>query len=245
MRGKDEFATLASDFNRMTDELSLKEKYHDLLRKTSDPVVAKRLMEGSLNLGGEIREAAVVFCDIRGFTEMTDGMAPAEVIRMLNEHMTAMTQVIHDHGGVVDKFVGDLVMGVFGAPVAKQDDLRRAAACSKEMVRARAALNDGMAKPVEIGVGLAAGEVVSGLMGSVDRLNYTVLGDRVNLAARLCALAGSGEVLVDNRTAELLGDQMSMEARGTVELKGFREAVLVWSLQLDEAGISRVPAWKD
>lgn len=235
VRGKDEFATLASDFNRMTDELSLKEKYHDLLGKTSDPVVAKRLMEGSLNLGGEVREAVVVFCDIRGFTAMTDGMAPAEVIRLLNEHMTAMTRVIYDHGGVVDKFVGDLVMGVFGAPVAKVDDLSRAAACAKGMILARGALNAELEDSVEIGVGLAAGEIVSGLMGSADRLNYTVLGDRVNLAARLCSLAEAGEVLVDGLTAEELGDQVSMEPRGTLEMKGFREAVAVWSLEIDQS----------
>ena len=228
--GTDEFATLAADFNRMTEDLSLKDKYHDLLGKTSDPVVARRLTEGSMALGGELRQAAVVFCDIRGFTAMTDGMAPSDVIQMLNHHMTAMTRVIHAHGGVVDKFVGDLVMGVFGAPVAREDDVARAAACATEMVRVRAELNAAMAEPVEIGVGLAAGEIVSGLMGSEDRLNYTVLGDRVNLAARLCALADSGEVLVDEQTARLLGDSVAKEPRGTMEVRGFRTAVGIWSL---------------
>ena len=234
--GTDEFATLATNFNRMTEDLSLKEKYHDLLGKTSDPVVARRLTEGSMSLGGELRHAAVVFCDIRGFTAMTDGMAPSDVIHMLNHHMTAMTRVIHAHGGVVDKFVGDLVMGVFGAPVSREDDVARAAACATGMIRARAELNGAMGEPVEIGVGLAAGEIVSGLMGSEDRLNYTVLGDRVNLAARLCSLAGSGEVLVDEQTAELLGEDVAKEPRGTMEVRGFRSAVGIWSLVVEADG---------
>jgi len=235
VKGKDEFATLAVGFNRMTEDLSLKEKYRDLLSKTSDPVVAHRLTEGSLELGGELRQAAVVFCDIRGFTAMTDGMAPADVIHMLNDHMTAMTQVIYSHGGVVDKFVGDLVMGVFGAPVERLDDVPRAAACAADMVRVRAELNAEMAEPVEIGVGLAAGEIVSGLMGSEDRLNYTVLGDRVNLAARLCSLAETGEVLVDGITAEHLGEGFCLAPRGSMEVRGFRSSVAVYSLTVGES----------
>ena len=235
VKGKDEFATLATGFNRMTEELSLKERYRDLLSKTSDPVVARRLTEGSLELGGEVRQAAVVFCDIRGFTAMTDGMAPAEVISMLNDHMTAMTRVIHEHGGVVDKFVGDLVMAVFGAPVGRPDDVVRAARCAIEMVRVRRSMNEELKVPVEIGIGLASGEIVSGLMGSQDRLNYTVLGDRVNLAARLCSLAAVGEVLVDGSTVEQLPEALRGRRHGGVEVRGFRSAVEIWSLAIDPA----------
>ena len=124
VQSKDEFGMLAASFNVMMRDLGLKEKYHDLLGKTSDPGLLKGLLEGRRELGGEIRQAAVLFCDIRGFTAMTDGMDPAEVIEMLNGHMTAMTKVIHDHGGVVDKFVGDLVMAVFGVPDARREILR-------------------------------------------------------------------------------------------------------------------------
>lgn len=230
VKGKDEFAVLADDFNRMTRDLSLKEKYRDLLGKTSDPSVAERLVEGSLELGGELRHATVVFCDIRGFTTMTDGMAPAAVIAMLNDHMTAMTQVIHEHGGVVDKFVGDMVMAVFGAPVARADDTERAARCAIAMVRVRNEMNTTMEVPVEIGLGLATGEIVSGLMGSEDRLNYTVLGDRVNLAARLCSLAGEGEVLVDGHTMGVLPEELRGKPHGSVEVRGFRAEVEIWSL---------------
>ena len=230
VKGKDEFAVLADDFNRMTRDLSLKEKYRDLLGKTSDPSVAERLVEGSLELGGELRHATVVFCDIRGFTTMTDGMAPAAVIAMLNDHMTAMTRVIHEHGGVVDKFVGDMVMAVFGAPVARADDTVRAARCAIAMVRVRNEMNNTMDVPVEIGLGLATGEIVSGLMGSEDRLNYTVLGDRVNLAARLCSLAGEGEILVDGHTMEVLPEELRGKPHGSVEVRGFRAEVEIWSL---------------
>lgn len=224
---KDEFGMLAGAFNEMTGDLALKERYHDVLRKTSDPGVVQRLIDGSMELGGEVRDVAVIFCDIRGFTAMTEGMAPGGVIELLNEHMTAMTEVIHRHGGVVDKFVGDLVMAVFGAPLAVGDDLERAARCAVEMVEERARLNEEGGLPVEIGVGMAWGEAVSGLMGSKDRLNYTVLGERVNLASRLCSLAGPGEVAVDGETAERLEGLVVMESKGKAAVKGFREEVEV------------------
>ncbi len=230
VRSKDELGLLAREFNEMTRGLGLKEKYHDLLGKTSDPAVARRLMDGSLELGGEVREAAVIFCDIRGFTAMTDGMAPPRVIALLNEHMTAMNRIIHAHGGVVDKFVGDLVMAVFGAPVGAADDLERAAACAVAMMRERQRLNRETGKPVEIGIGLAGGEVVAGLMGSEERLNYTVLGDRVNLASRLCSMAAAGDVLVDGASAVRLRGKMAMTRRGTAPAKGFRDEIEVWEL---------------
>ncbi|MCF7674973.1 MAG: HAMP domain-containing protein, partial [Akkermansiaceae bacterium] len=107
VRSKDEFGTLAAAFNAMTRDLALKERYREVLSKVSDPAVAQQLIEGQLELGGEVLNAAVLFCDIRGFTRMTEGMPPAEVIEFVNEHMTALTKLVYLHGGVVDKFVGD------------------------------------------------------------------------------------------------------------------------------------------
>lgn len=227
IESRDEFGELAGSFNEMTRELGLKEKYRDLLGKTSDPGLVQRLLDGKIELGGELRQAAVLFCDIRGFTEMTDGMDPAEVIELLNGHMIAMTRVIHDHGGVVDKFVGDLVMGVFGVPAGKEGDLERALACGLAMQEERERLNGDGTRAIETGIGIAWGEVVAGLMGSRERMNYTVLGERVNLAARLCGAAGAGEVLVDGSTAEAIGDSRWFKTRGAMAMKGFRETVEV------------------
>ena len=115
---------------------------------------------------------------------MTVGMDPARVVELLNEHMIVLTKVVHEHGGVVDKFVGDLVMALFGVPGSHGDDPLRAAECARGMMRARRDLDAVTGRPVQIGIGVAYGEVLAGCMGSDDRLNYTVLGERVNLAER-------------------------------------------------------------
>lgn len=228
--GNDELGRLAGAFNTMTRDLALKERYREVLGKVSDPAVAQRLIEGELELGGEVLKAAVLFCDIRGFTSMTDGMPPAKVIDLVNEHMTALTRLVYQHGGVVDKFVGDLVMAVFGAPQSKADDALRAARCARAMIDVRRELNAQGGRPVEIGIGVAFGELVAGCMGSTDRLNYTVLGDRVNLASRLCDTAGPGEVLVDAELATAASAEFALEERPPVSLKGFAEPAGVWAL---------------
>lgn len=230
VRSKDELGHLAGAFNRMTHDLALKERYHEVLGKVSDPAVARRLMEGELELGGEVVEAAVLFCDIRGFTAMTDGMPPAGVIELLNEHMTALTRVVAEHGGVVDKFVGDLVMALFGAPQSHGDDALRAARCAIAMLEERRKLDESTGRVVEIGIGVACGPLVAGCMGSRDRLNYTVLGDRVNLASRLCSAAGPGEVVVDQTVADAARDEFTVGAGTTIALKGFARPVATFAL---------------
>jgi class 3 adenylate cyclase len=227
---RDELGVLARAFNAMTQDLALKERYREVLVKVSDPAVAQRLVEGDLALGGEVREAAVLFCDIRGFTAMTEGMDPREVIDLVNEHMTAMTKMIYLHGGVVDKFVGDLVMAIFGVPTSQGQDELRAARCALEMIDERRRLSEESGRVVEVGIGVAYGELVAGCMGSEDRLNYTVLGDRVNLASRLCSAAGRGEVIVDDAIAHAVSDEIVVEERERVSLKGFSEPVEVFAL---------------
>lgn len=238
VRSKDEFGALATAFNAMTFDLALKERYREVLSKTSDPAVAQQLVEGQLELGGEVRQAAVLFCDIRDFTAMTEGMPPGEVIEFINEHMTALTKLVYLHGGVVDKFVGDLVMAIFGAPNSYGDDALRAARCALEMVRVRQELNQTTGRIVEIGIGVAYGELVAGCMGSIDRLNYTVLGDRVNLASRLCSNAAAGEVIVDEAIASVLDDSMAVEPRGMISLKGFSKPVASFAIRVGNTGVT-------
>lgn len=166
VRSKDEFGVLARAFNAMTQDLALKERYREVLSKVSDPAVAQRLVEGDLALGGEVKEAAVLFCDIRGFTSMTESMDPREVIALVNEHMTAMTKLVYLHGGVVDKFVGDLVMAIFGVPTSHGNDEMRAARCALGMIERGRRLSEESGRTVEIGIGVAYGELVAGCMGS-------------------------------------------------------------------------------
>jgi class 3 adenylate cyclase len=223
-----EMGQLAASFNTMTEGLAMKEKYRSVLGKVADEAVAEALVAGELELGGEEIVVSILFCDIRGFTSMSDGRAPSEVIALLNEHMTAMTEVVYSHCGVVDKFVGDEIMAIFGAPKAYGDDATNACRCALEMVATRARLNEDAAVPVEIGVGVATGRVVAGCMGSESRLNYTVVGDRVNLAARLCGIAGRGHVVIDGETRSVVDGFEGEESK--VELKGIGSPVAIWRL---------------
>ena len=217
----DELATLATSFNEMAAGLKQRQQYRDILFQVSDDDIARQLIETAC-LGGERREISVLFCDIRDFTATTNGMPPENVIDLLNEHMTALTEIVHRHHGVVDKFVGDLIMAIFGAPKSYGDDAGNAAACALEMVVRRDALNQTTAHPpLLMGIGIASGTAIAGCMGSENRLNYTVLGEPVNLASRLCSSAGPREVIIDPGTAKILGPRAVGRQLSPLPLKGF------------------------
>ncbi|MDF1826569.1 MAG: adenylate/guanylate cyclase domain-containing protein [Verrucomicrobiales bacterium] len=233
IRSSDEIGELASSFNEMAEELKQKAMYRELLGKVSDETVAQALVSGSLDLelGGEIKDVSVLFCDIRGFTQLTEEMHPGEVIELLNDHMTAMTTLVRKHGGVVDKFVGDEIMAVFGALKSYGNDALNAASCALEMIEERKRMNEQAGHPIHIGVGVATGEVVAGCMGSVDRLNYTVLGARVNLAARLCSAAGPLEVVTDDETVARISPPPEVELLSELALKGFSKPVQAYRIE--------------
>ncbi len=225
VRSGDEVGRLTESFNEMAEGLKLNRKYQRLLSQVADRLVAEQLMSIEASLGGELREVSVLFCDIRGFTSLTAGMPPAEVIALLNEHMTALTTLVHEHGGVVDKFVGDMIMALFGAPSAFGDDAVRAAQCGLRMILRRDELNERGRWNFQVGIGIATGSVIAGCMGSEERLDYTVLGERVNLASRLCGQAAPGEVLIDDCTFAMLGDGSTAEPVYNLALKGYAETV--------------------
>jgi class 3 adenylate cyclase len=232
VRSRDEIGELAESFNRMAEDLALKEHYRDLLMKVSDEAVAQAMISGGLDLelGGEVKEATILFCDIRGFTALTEEMSPCEVIAILNEHMTAMTVVTRENHGVVDKFIGDAIMGVFGCLKSYGNDAAHATRCALGMIAERERLNQTSPLPLSIGIGLATGQVVAGCMGSTDRLNYTVLGSRVNLAARLASQAGNMEIIIDDATLERLDESFSAEPLGPLALRGFSSAQSAYRL---------------
>ena len=233
VQGNDEVARLSGAFNEMTDGLALKERYRSVLEKVADQRVAEKLTTGSLELGGEERPVTVLFCDIRQFTPLTEHMAPREVVALLNEHMTALTAVVYAHQGVVDKFVGDELMALFGAPQSYGDDAVNAVRAAAAMLAARARLNATAERPCEIGIGIGSGPILAGLMGSEDRLQYTVLGARVNLAARLCSQAPPGQCLIDEVTAAALPEHW-VAAEGCRDIRGFSAPVPLYGLRLDQ-----------
>lgn len=230
VRSRDDLGQLAQSFNEMAAGLALKDKYHSILHTIADKDVAQQLLDGKIALGGELREATVMFCDIRGFTALTQNMNPTEVIALLNEHMTALTRVVTAHNGVVDKFIGDSVMAIFGAPKSYGDDTLNAVRCAEEMLAVRARLNQTSRYQLQVGIGLATGRVLAGNMGSADRSNYTVLGERVNLAARLCSVAARGEIVLGASTREQLGDRIAVTEMDPMQLKGFKDHIVAFKL---------------
>jgi class 3 adenylate cyclase len=230
VRSRDDIGVLARSFNEMAGGLAEKERFRRFLDMVTDKAVAQKMIEGKIPLGGELREVSIIFCDIRGFTALTSGMPPSEVIQMLNEHMTALSEVVTKHGGVVDKYVGDLIMANFGAPESRPDEAWHAVNCALSMLHERRLLNEISKHKIEVGIGIATGEVVAGSMGSETRANYTVLGERVNLASRLCGKAGRMEIVIDEATRAKLCTQFTFDPLPPLELKGFSEKVCAYKV---------------
>jgi len=230
----DEIGVLARAFNEMSDGLALKEKYRGVLDKVVSRDIAEELLKGDVRLGGENREVTVVFADMTGFTKLTDGMDPPRVIALLNECMGRLSEVVEAEGGVVDKYVGDEIMALFGAPVARDRDALRGVRAALGMQRAMQGLNQERAlrgePPLAISVGLNTGIVMAGNMGSPSRLNYTVLGDAVNLAARVQKLAGSAQVLITEHTYRQVTEDVRVRDLGPTELRGFAHSVRLYEL---------------
>jgi class 3 adenylate cyclase len=231
--GRDELGRLGIAFNEMAAGLATKERYRRILDMVADKRVADELLAGRVTLAGELRDVSVLFCDVCGFTALTEPMAPTEVIAMLNAHMATMTEIVHAHGGIVDKFIGDGLMALFGAPSSNGHDADAAVAAARAMIAARRAANGTSARPIEVHVGIASGSVVAGCLGSTNRLDYTVLGARVNLAARLCGEAGPMQVVIDAGTRERLHDAVALDALPPLALKGFRAAVAAYRVTED------------
>lgn len=231
----DEMGTLADAFNDMTRGLLQRERYRSVLNKVVSADVAEELMKGDVDLGGENREVSVLFADIRGFTPLTEGMEPQEVIRVLNECMEHLSRAVDAEKGVVDKFIGDEIMAVFGAPVTQADHARRAVSAAVRMRDGMVEMNATRAArgeaPLGLGIGIASGVAVAGNMGSSDRLNYTVLGETVNLAARLTDQAKAGEILASAQTVEKAGAGIVAPCVGRRSLKGFSSEVEVFSVE--------------
>jgi len=220
-----EFDHLAGAFNQMAEDLSLKDRYRSVLNQIADAEVADALVTGEIELGGELREVTVMFCDIRDYTQLTTRSSPEAVIELLNTHYATLAEIVRAHRGVINQFVGDAIMALFGAPKQYGDDASRATRCALAMVEARAEMNREAQIPMQIGIGIASGPVVAGCIGDERRSDYTAVGEHVNLAARLSAVAEPGEILIDLGTRERLDNTAQTEPSALMALKGLGDDV--------------------
>lgn len=235
----DELGRLAGAMNAMSAGLAERDRVRDLLDKNVSPEVAARLLRDGAVLGGEEREVTILFADLRGFTTLSERLTPPELLALLNRYLDRMSGAIEAHGGVIDKFIGDAVMALFGAPVAQGDAAARALAASRAMESALAALNTELAAegrpPLAIGVGINTARVVAGNIGSNRRLNYSVIGDGVNVAARLQALTRVADYrtnIILSAATRAAADRAAADARplGTVTVKGRSEPVEIFAI---------------
>jgi class 3 adenylate cyclase len=234
------------EIRRLVDDLELRNRFIRRLfgRYLSDEVVTGLLAspEGP-RLGGETRRVTLLMSDLRGFTPLTEGRPPETVLRLLNSYLGAMADVILAHQGTIDEFVGDAILAIFGAPLARPDDARRATACAVAMQASLAELNRrneaaGMPR-LEMGIAVHTGDVVVGNIGSERRTKYGVVGSAVNHAGRIESFTVGGQVLISDATLRAAGPDVRVGERMAVDAKGTREPIVVHELR--GVGEARVP----
>ncbi len=202
------------------------------------PSLAARIASSpdAVKLGGDKRPVAVLFSDIRGFTALSETMKPDDMAHLLTEYFTEMVECVFTHGGTLDKFIGDAVMAQWGAPLGEPDDADRAMESAISMIHELDKLNTkwkGEGRPgLQIGIGLNYGEAFAGNIGSERRLEYTVIGDTVNTASRLCSAAAPREILISDEFRRVLKNPPALTQQAPMELKGKSQPVPVYRVEL-------------
>src|SRR6267143_1906739 len=191
--------------------------------------------EGAVQLGGQKRPVVIFFSDIRGFTPLSETMGPDDIATLLTEYFTEMVEIVFENSGTLDKFMGDAIMALWGAPIAHADDADRAMTCALEQLDELEKMNAKWKAqgrpPVAIGIGINFGEVFAGNIGSDRRLEYTVIGDAVNTANRLCSSAGLNEILISEPFYKALKKPPKVEALEPVQVKGKAKKVPVYRVK--------------
>jgi class 3 adenylate cyclase len=253
---RDEFGRLTVNLNRTSSELSrlyqglndlntnlektIKEQLTQLqrterLRRYVSPQVADAILQGDapLAFSSDRRNLTILYSDIRGFTEMSERMEPEELVDALNEYFSAMTELVFSNGGTLDKYLGDGILSFFGDPIPFEDHAERAVATAFEMLVEVDKLRGTWMRSEEelsVGVGISTGYVTVGHIGSTTRTDYTVIGNHVNVAARLADAAKPGQILASERTVASVQDQVDWHPVEDLVMKGVKRSVKVFEL---------------
>lgn len=237
VKSHDEVGDLAQAFDNMTEGLKERDKVKNLFSKFHGSSVAEDLLKNDIGVGGTKKDVTVFFSDIRGFTKFSEGHTPEEVVAMLNEYFGVMVKIINKYGGVVDKFIGDAIMAVWGAPHSSEKDTQNALTACLEMRKALAELNAlrqtrGQSN-IMIGMGLHCGPAISGTIGSDERMEYTVIGDTVNMTSRIesSTKAFGSDLLVSEEVQSKVLNQFKFELAGVAEVKGKSEPLKMFKVR--------------
>ncbi|MBN2419685.1 MAG: HAMP domain-containing protein [Deltaproteobacteria bacterium] len=238
----DEFGDLALAFNRMAEDLDLNEKVRSSFGRYVTPEIMDMILKNpdSHWMKGSKVEASVLFVDIKGFTTLSENKSPESIVDLLNEYFSRITESVIKHGGHVNKFAGDEAMVIFGAPISNPGHAEAAIKAALDMreeikqIDKKKHMED---VDIKVGIGVNSGEMLAGNIGSQKKMEYTVIGDNVNVASRLTSMTKPGEILISRRTYDLIKEKISIkvERRGMVAVKGKKIMIDVFNVQgLDE-----------
>jgi adenylate cyclase len=236
LKRQDEIGQLANTFNEMVDGLKERDFIRNTFGKYVSTQVAETVLKGNLKLGGEKRKVTVLLSDIRNFTTLSEKLPPERVVEFLNQYLTKMVNVVEKYNGTIDKFMGDAIFSIFGAPLTYLDDAKRAINVAWEMKLRLKEFNKKIKtqgfEEVKIGIAIHTGEVVAGNIGSEQRYEYTVIGDTVNTAARIESLnkEWNTEILISEGTYELVKDMVEVRKMPVAKVKGKEKEIQVYEL---------------
>jgi adenylate cyclase len=231
-------AAVAIENGQLTDRIRREAVVLSNFQRYFSPNLVKTIAEqhDAVKLRGDKKPVVIFFSDIRGFTPMSESMGPDDIANLLTEYFTEMVEIVFEHGGTLDKFMGDAIMALWGAPIATEGDADNAMQAAIEMMEVLVQLNKKWAeqgrRPVDIGIGINFGEVFAGNIGSDRRLEYTVIGDAVNVASRLCSKAAAGEILISEPFYKILKKPPKVEASEPLPLKGKAQPVPAYRVKL-------------
>ncbi|MCP4159095.1 MAG: adenylate/guanylate cyclase domain-containing protein [Deltaproteobacteria bacterium] len=240
VRTKDEIGKLGEGFNKMVDGLREREKIKSLFGQYLTREISDEILNGHVDLGGELYDATILFADIRNFTSISEKMNPREVVDFLNTYLSEMIDVIISNNGIIDKFMGDGILAVFGVPVSSEDHADRCVNAALTMNKKLKELNRERTKtgdfPISIGIGVHSGPVIGGNLGNSNKLEYTVIGDTVNVASRIETLTktyNSPFIISDstyNKLSNELKKKVNMKAITDAEIRGKEKKLTLYSI---------------
>jgi adenylate cyclase len=229
-------AATAIENQRLAKKIEREAGTRAQFQRLLSPNLVDQIVNGALQLdqAGTERDVTMLFADIRGFTSMSERHTPEEMVETLNNYFEFMVDALFKHGGTLDKYVGDEIIGLFGAPVELPDAPVRAVRCALDMLKALQEFNRTRAsegkEELRIGIGINSGRVIAGAIGSRLSLQYTVIGDAVNMASRLCSVAKADEVIISPSTMQHCHPYVIAQQREPVQVKGKSEPIQIWNI---------------
>jgi class 3 adenylate cyclase len=235
----------AAEYRKLVEKAKLSGQ---TLEKYVGTSVSEKATKGALQseLGGELRRVYILFSDVRGFTHMTEQLKPEETVEILNKMFTAMEEVISQNGGDINKYIGDAILAYFRRPYGNEGEaakmvLRTALRMQDRFERLNESFKVAYSQEIKIGlgIGITAGEAIMGNLGSANRMEFTLIGDTVNMASRFCGIAKHGQVLVNEEMAKAAKDLFELTPLPPVQIKGKTEPQTPYAVQGERLGMER------